>query len=537
MMGTKRKKMIMIEMMRHKLISWQALQEHYKALQHKKIPELFHSDPARFKSLSIIHDNVLIDYSKQRISSKTLELLCDLARECDVEYWRDCLFNGHEVNNTERKAALHTALRDKASKSIMVNNSNVLSAIKVALNKMLRFSESLRRERKFKHIVNIGIGGAHLGPYMVCEALKPYSDRGIDMHFVTNIDPAALHETLLKIDPHKTLFIICSKSFKTQETIANAVMAKAWLEEKLGLSDVSDHFVAATENNEAAINFGIKQEHIFPIWEWVGGRFSLWSSMGLTIAISIGAQNFQLLLDGASSMDHHFLEAPLEKNIPVILAMVGIWNINFEGHDTHAILPYNSYLHGLPRYIQQLDMESNGKSVTKSGQFIQDYKTGPIIIGQSGTQCQHSFFQLFHQGTKVVPADFIVALKSSLEDAKDQYKHLISNALAQVTALSDGANEKAPWNSFGGNRPTNMIVLPELNPYYLGMLLALYEHKIFIQGIVWDINSFDQPGVELGKNLEKDLYNVLFGSPDQSEASNTSRKLIDDLKSRMSSSH
>lgn len=493
-------------MSRTNLNEWKALKHHHDDTKNVTIHDLFSGSDIRFNDFRIQHEGLLYDYSKQRVSKQTINLLMDLARACDLENQRDKLFRGDVMNVTENRAVLHTALRDKTAKEILVDGENIIPLIQSTFAKMKDFTDKIRKEKRFKHVVNIGIGGSDLGPYMVSEALKPFCDRNISMYYVSNVDASHLAEVLLKIEPEQTLFIVTSKTFTTQETMCNAHTALEWMQKKLNKKEVSEHFVAATQNVSEAKKFGITEDNIFPMWDWVGGRYSLWSAIGLSFCISIGFENFQKMLDGAYAMDAHFKNAPLEKNIPVILALIGIWHRNFEGFDTVGIMPYDQYLHALPAYMQQLDMESNGKSVTRSGQQIKDYNTGPIIMGQTGTNGQHAFFQLVHQGTTVIPSDFIFSLKSQNPIGTHHMK-LAANAIAQTKALMDGRTNNNPHKVFTGNRPTNTIVLPELTPFYLGMLCAMYEHKVFVQGIIWDINSFDQCGVELGKILAKQILN------------------------------
>lgn len=517
---------------RTQMKSWRDLSAHYKKMEGTSITSLFSQDPKRFEDFHARHEGLILDYSKQRISGETLDKLLALAKECDITQWRDKMFAGDVLNITENRAVLHVALRDKDRKEITVEGENIIPLIQNAFAKMKTFTDKVRAEKKFTHIVNIGIGGSDLGPHMVCEALKPFSDRNISMYFVSNVDATHLAETLHCVEPEKTLFIVTSKTFTTQETMTNAISARKWLQKALGRDDVSDHFVAATQNVPEAIKFGVPKDSIFPIWDWVGGRYSLWSAIGLSFCFSIGFDNFQKMLDGAYSMDKHFLSAPLEKNIPVILALIGVWHRNFENFESVGIMPYDQYLHALPSYMQQLDMESNGKSITRAGHEILDYQTGPIIMGQPGTDGQHAFFQLVHQGTTIIPSDFIFSLKSQ-NPIDTHHEKLLANAIAQTKALMDGRSNKNPHKVFKGNRPSNSIVLPELSPYYLGMLLALYEHKVFVQGIIWDINSFDQCGVELGKKLANQIlehfgseYEGLSAKEDQADLDSSTLALM-----------
>ncbi|MDH5722721.1 MAG: glucose-6-phosphate isomerase [Alphaproteobacteria bacterium] len=490
------------------LDAWKDLLKHHQSISNTSIPELFYNDPGRFETFHKSLEGLTLDYSKQRITTQTIEKLCTLARACDLENWRDQMFEGVHVNTTENRAVLHTALRNKDLKSLEVEDKDIVPEIKAAYKKMENFTTKIRAEGKFSRVVNIGIGGSDLGPHMVAEALKPFSDPNIKVHYVSNVDSSHLLETFKTINPAKTLFIITSKTFTTQETMCNAHTARKLMQKALGKDDVGEHFVAATQNIEEAEKFGITEEHIFPIWDWVGGRYSLWSAIGLSFCIAIGFDNFQKLLDGAYTMDKHFRNAPLEENIPVLLALIGIWNRNFEGSESLGIIPYDQYLYFLPSHMQQLDMESNGKSVTRYGTPITDYKTGPIVLGQTGTDAQHAFFQSVHQGTEIIPCDFIFSLKSQKPAAGHHYK-LLANAIAQSKALMEGQSHDNPHKVFSGSRPSNTIVIEELDPYNLGLLMVMYEHKIFVQGIIWNINSFDQHGVELGKVIANQILHDL----------------------------
>lgn len=503
-------------MSRTQLQAWQDLLAHHERMQGVRISDLFAQDEARFAHFHVRHEGLMLDYSKQRITGETLAALMDLARACDLEGERDRLFSGAVMNITENRAVLHTALRDRASTEIIVDGENIVPMIRETFARMKDITDKVRAEKRFTHIINIGIGGSELGPNMVTQALRPFSDRGIQVHYVSNVDSSDLAEKLLLVEPEKTLFIVTSKTFTTQETMCNARSARRWLREVLGREDVSAHFMASTQNVKAALEFGILEENILPIWDWVGGRYSLWSAIGLSQCFAIGYENFEAMLAGAYAMDMHFRTAPLERNIPVLLGMIGVWHRNFEGFESVGIMPYDQYLHALPAYMQQLDMESNGKSVTRAGKPITDYKTGPIILGQAGTNGQHAFFQLVHQGTTIIPSDFIFSLKNQNPIGLHHLK-LTANAIAQTKALMDGCENDNPHKVFGGNRPSNTIVLDELTPYALGMLLAMYEHKVFVQGIIWDINSFDQCGVELGKVLAKQLINEFGNDADSRE--------------------
>lgn len=491
--------------------------------------ELFTDDPERFENFSVNTGSILLDYSKNRITKETMRLLLQLAVEAGVDEWRERMFSGEAINNTEGRAVLHVALRNALDRPILVAGEDVMPAVGRVLAHMRDFSEAVRdgtwtgqTNKRITDVVNIGIGGSDLGPVMVCEALRPYQQAGLNIHFVSNVDGTHITETLRGLSPETTLFIVASKTFTTQETIANAQTARAWLVEALGDTAVAKHFVALSTNEKAVAAFGIDVANMFEFWDWVGGRYSLWSAIGLPIAIAIGMNRFEELLAGGRAMDEHFRTAPFEQNLPVLLGMIGIWNSNFLGAETIAILPYDQYLHRLPAYLQQADMESNGKSITRDGRPV-EYATGPVLFGEPGTNGQHSFYQLLHQGTRLVACDFL-APAISHNPAGDHHPMLLSNFFAQTEALMQGKTEAeardelaqaglsadqidalAPHKVFAGNHPTNSILFPLLDPFTLGMLIALYEHKIFVQGIVWQINSFDQWGVELGKQLAKSI--------------------------------
>ncbi|MBL8659838.1 MAG: glucose-6-phosphate isomerase [Rhodospirillales bacterium] len=509
--------------------AWKALEEHAATLSAVTMRELFASDPDRFGRFSASTGGVLLDYSKNLITDQTVDLLLQLAREADLEEWRERMFSGAKINNTEGRAVLHIALRNRLDHPIEVDGEDVMPAVGRVLAHMRTFSDAVRdgswtgqTNERFTDVVNIGIGGSDLGPVMVTEALRPYHQAGLSVHFVSNVDGTHIAETLKGLSPETTLFIVASKTFTTQETIANAQSARAWLVEALGEAAVARHFVALSTNEKAVAAFGIDVANMFEFWDWVGGRYSLWSAIGLSIAIAIGMDRFEALLAGGRAMDEHFRATPLEANLPVLLAMIGVWNANFLGAEAIAVLPYDQYLHRLPAYLQQADMESNGKSVTRDGRRV-DYATGPILFGEAGTNGQHSFYQLLHQGTRRVACDFL-APATSQNPVGAHHPMLLSNFFAQTEALMKGKTEAearaelesagmaaeqvddlAPHKVFSGNRPTNSILFPALDPHTLGMLIALYEHKIFVQGIVWQINSFDQWGVELGKQLAKSI--------------------------------
>lgn len=514
---------------------YQQIQQYYK--QHGasiNIKKIFQEDDIRFDKFSLKLNTpkdgeILLDYSKNRITDEAWNMLMDLAESRDVVKTRNDMFNGERINITENRAVLHIALRNRSNKPIMVDGKDVMPEVNAVLDHMKEFTEQVLNgvwrgytNKKISDVVNIGIGGSDLGPLMVSEALKAYNT-GIRSHFVSNVDGTHIAETLKKLDPETTLFIIASKTFTTQETITNATAAKTWFLERCGEQEhVAKHFVALSTNKEKVAAFGINTKNMFEFWDWVGGRYSLWSAIGLSISLAIGFDNFEKLLEGAHYMDNHFLSAPLNENAPVILALMGIWYSNFYGAETHALLPYDQYLHRFAAYFQQGDMESNGKGVTKSGKRV-DFNTGPIVWGEPGTNGQHAFYQLIHQGTRLIPCDFIapVFTHNPVENG-GMHKILLANYLAQTEALMMGKTEEQaraelekagmsgekleqllPHKVFTGNRPTNSILVKKITPFVLGALIAMYEHKIFTQGVIWDVNSFDQWGVELGKQLAK----------------------------------
>jgi glucose-6-phosphate isomerase len=505
------------------LEEWQNLRHHYELTKDTSLRELFAADPERGKKMSLQVGDIYADYSKNRVTCETLPLLFELARARDVEALRDAMFKGEKINTTEDRAVLHTALRNQGTEHITVNGADVLPDIRAVLERMATFAAAIREGswlgftgKPIKTIINVGIGGSDLGPVMVYEALKFYSLRHLAVRFVSNVDSTHFVEAVRDLDPAETLFIIASKTFTTDETMTNAQSARQWLLETLhDEAAVAKHFVAVSTNAEEVTKFGIDTANMFGFWDWVGGRYSLTSAVGLSIMIAIGPDNFDELLKGFYQMDEHFRTAPLEQNLPVILALIGIWHNNFHGATTEAILPYDQYLSRFAAYFQQANMESNGKSVTKSGKRV-SYDTGPIIWGEPGTNGQHAFYQLLHQGTRLVPADFI-GFANPLNPLGEHHRKLTANLLAQTQALAFGKNaaevraegvaeELIAHKVFDGNRPTTTLLLPKLTPNSLGQLIALYEHKIFVQGAIWDINSFDQWGVELGKILAKDLY-------------------------------
>ncbi len=506
---------------RNRLKEWQALETHASEISNLPIKILFEVDRTRFDNFSTEYNGLLLDYSKNNITPETRNKLIALAQACDLEKWRDRMLAGDTINDTEGRAVLHTALRAPHDMSVTVHGENIMPAIQKAKKQLFKFCDGIRSEKKFTHIVNIGIGGSDLGTAMSYEALKAFKDPDIECHFVSNIDGTHLHEVLKCVEPKKTLFVVASKTFTTQETMTNATSAREWLTDKIGAEAAAHQFIGITKNIQNAVDFGIEDNHIFPIWDWVGGRFSMWSTVGLPLCIAIGSTAFQEFLDGAHAMDTHFKNAPLEQNIPVLLGLVGIWHRNFMNRRAISIVPYDQYLWRFPGYMQQLDMESNGKSIDRQEQDV-TYQTGPIVIGETGTNAQHAFFQLLHQGTEIIPCD-IIAIAKSQNPMGDHHKKLLANVIAQSKALMDGREHEDPNQAFKGNRPSNTIVIEELTPYSLGMLLALYEHKIFVQGIIWNINSFDQCGVELGKILAKQIMEQLNSSDqDQNNDSSTS---------------
>lgn len=538
------------------LASWKALQDHQKSIASKHMRSLFAEDPERFKKFSIRFGDILLDYSKNRIISETVPLLLNLAREVNLTQWIEKMFTGEKINSTEDRAVLHVALRNRSNTPILVDGKDVMPDVNRVLRQMRDFSTNVRNGewkgfsgKVITDIVNIGIGGSDLGPVMVTEALKPYGKPGLRAHFVSNVDGTHIAETLKMISPETTLFIIASKTFTTQETLTNANTAKEWLlKSAKNSSVVRKHFVALSTNADAVAKFGIDTNNMFEFWDWVGGRYSLWSAIGLSIALFIGMDNFEELLTGAHEMDNHFRNEPFEKNIPVIMGLLGIWYNDFFGAETHAIIPYDQYLHRFAAYFQQGDMESNGKRVTKKGEPV-DYSTGPIIWGEPGTNGQHAFFQLMHQGTRLIPTDFLAPVTSQ-NPIGEHHSILLSNFFAQTEALMKGKTEaeaKAeleaeglngdslkrllPHKVFPGNRPTNSILFQKLTPRMLGSLIAMYEHKIFVQGIVWNINSFDQWGVELGKQLAKKILPELSGSQTIAAHDSSTNGLINYYKS------
>ena len=508
---------------------WKALNEHFEQVSTKTIRELFAQDTNRASKFTLNELDLMLDYSKNRVDSTTIELLVNLAKARGLKDEIEKMFNGSKINQTEGRAVLHTALRNRSNKPVMVNGTDVMPEVNSVLEKMKTFSDKIRSGewkgftgKRIKHVVNIGIGGSDLGPVMAYQALKTYTSDQFDVSFVSNVDGTHIAECLKDKSAEETLFIIASKTFTTQETMTNAISAKNWLLESLKESEaVASHFVAVSTNTEKVTEFGINPDNMFVFWDWVGGRYSLTSAIGLPIMIAIGSENFFELLDGFHQMDNHFRHAPFEQNMPVILALLGIWYNNFYMAETHAILPYDQYMSRFAAYFQQADMESNGKYVDREGNPV-NYQTGPIIWGEPGTNGQHAFYQLIHQGTKLIPADFI-GFAQGHNPIGDHHQKLMSNFFAQTEALAFGrtedevkAKEKdeklVPFKVFEGNKPTNTIMAKKLTPQILGKLIAMYEHKIFTQGIIWNIFSFDQWGVQLGKELASMILPELLPS-------------------------
>ena len=527
------------------LPEWKNLENHYSEMESVHLRDLFLDDPDRAERLSIEDLEILLDYSKNRVTDETMEKLVALATAAGLAGAIERMFSGEKINLTEGRAVLHTALRNRSNQPVMVDGVDVMPGVREVLDKMVSFSDAVRSGRwtghtgkRIRNVVNVGIGGSDLGPVMAYEALKPYSDRAITVRFVSNIDGTHLAEAVRDLDPAETLFIIASKTFTTQETMTNAKSARAWLLESLEEeSAVARHFVALSTNHEAVSDFGIDaDENMFGFWDWVGGRYSLPSAIGLPLMLAIGGDNFFSLLDGYHAMDRHFRTTPFERNMPVVMALLGIWYNNFFGAQTHAILPYDQYLSRFAAYFQQADMESNGKSVTLQGEPV-SWQTGPAIWGEPGTNGQHAFYQLLHQGTKLVPADFI-GFAQSQNPIGDHHLKLIANLLAQPEALAFGKTAEeveaegtplklVPHRTFEGNRPSNTILARRLDPQTLGKLIALYEHKIFVQGVIWQVNSFDQWGVELGKVLAKRILPELQSEdqPDLKHDGSTNRQV------------
>lgn len=518
--------------------AWQALQAHAGQMKSVHIKELFAQDPQRFERYSFRFEDLLADFSKNRINEQTLQHLVALARECGLKEGIESLFNGDLINETEHRSVLHVALRNYSGQPLYTEGEDVMPQVQAVLAQMKAFCAQVHSGawkgytgKPIKYIVNIGIGGSDLGPLMVTEALKPFWVAGITPYFVSNVDATHIEETLKKVNPEETLFLIASKTFTTQETMTNALTARDWfLKSAVDAAHVARHFVALSTNEKAVTAFGIDKANMFQFWDWVGGRYSLWSAIGLSIALTIGFENFEALLKGAHASDNHFRNTAFEQNIPVLMALIGIWYVNFFGAQSEAILPYDQYLHRFAAYFQQGNMESNGKSVDRNGEPV-EYATGPVIWGEPGTNGQHAFYQLIHQGTPLIPCDFIAPAQSH-NPTGDHHAKLLSNFFAQTEALMNGKGEEeveqellaqgksaeevaklAPFKIFEGNRPTNSFLVKKVTPYTLGQLIALYEHKIFVQGVIWNIYSFDQWGVELGKQLANKILPELV-TPD-----------------------
>jgi len=543
----------------NKSSSWKALNSHFEEIKSIHMRDLFSNDNDRFNKYHIQYEDFLVDFSKNRITDKTLNLLLSLAKEAKLEDWRDRLFSGDKINFTENRSALHIALRNRSNNPILLDGKDIMPNVNKVLSQMKSFSNDVRSGKakgytgkKIKSVVNIGIGGSDLGPAMICEALKSYGTKDITPYFVSNIDGADISQTLEACDPETTLFIVASKTFTTQETMTNAYSARAWLLKHLkDQESIKNHFVAISTNEAAVEKFGINKDNMFEFWDWVGGRYSLWSAIGLSIAIYIGMENFEQLLNGAHDIDNHFKDAPLRENIPVMLALLGVWYINFFQLNTHAVLPYDQGLSLFPSYLQQADMESNGKFIDRNGEKIQ-YHSGPILWGESGTNGQHAFYQLIHQGTEVVPSDFIMPIHSHYSignNGNEHHKILIANFIAQTQSLMMGKTDAearaelknqsldedtiktlTPHKTFEGNRPSTSILFDKLTPKSLGRIIAIYEHKIFTQGVIWNINSFDQWGVEYGKQIAKLVLPKLIEPNETSGFDSSTNNLINYTK-------
>ncbi|WP_413484690.1 glucose-6-phosphate isomerase [Morganella psychrotolerans] len=535
--------------------AWKALEQHYSEIKSVHMRDLFAQDDNRFSRFSAAFgEEMLVDYSKNRITQETLDKLLSLAEECDVRGAIRSMFSGENINRTENRAVLHTALRHRDNTPVMTDGQDVMPQVRAVLEKMRLFSERIiggswkgYTGKAITDVVNIGIGGSDLGPYMVTEALKPYKNH-LDMHFVSNVDGTHIAETLKTLNPETTLFLIASKTFTTQETMTNAHSARDWfLAKAKDESEVAKHFVALSTNAAEVAKFGIDTDNMFEFWDWVGGRYSLWSAIGLSIVLSVGYDNFTALLDGAYAMDTHFTQTEFSQNIPVLLALIGLWYNNFFGSETEAILPYDQYMHRFAAYFQQGNMESNGKSVDRNGNVVTQ-QTGPVIWGEPGTNGQHAFYQLIHQGTKLIPCDFIAPAQSH-NPLGDHHNKLLSNFFAQTQALAFGKTREqvdaefaaqgknpadmdyvAPFKVFEGNRPTNSILLKSITPFSLGALIAMYEHKIFVQGTIMNIYSFDQWGVELGKQLANRILPELADSSPVESHDGSTNGLINRFK-------
>lgn len=536
--------------------AWKALEAHKAELSNTTIQDLFKQEKNRFDDYSLtFNDQILVDFSKNDINQTTLSHLRQLAQECELDNAKEAMFTGEKINRTENRAVLHTALRNRANTPVLVDGKDVMPEINAVLAKMKDFCQRIisgewkgYTGKAITDVVNIGIGGSDLGPYMVTEALRPYKNH-LNMHFVSNVDGTHIAETLKKVNPETTLFLVASKTFTTQETMTNAQSARDWLlKAAKNESAVAKHFAALSTNAKDVEKFGIDTNNMFEFWDWVGGRYSLWSAIGLSIALSIGFENFEALLSGAHEMDKHFRSAPIEKNIPTTLALVGLWNTNFLGAQTESILPYDQYLHRFAAYFQQGNMESNGKYVDRDGNIINNYQTGPIIWGEPGTNGQHAFYQLIHQGTTLIPCDFIAPAQTH-NPLADHHNKLLSNFFAQTEALAFGKTKEeieaefikagkslddvkniVPFKVFTGNKPTNSILVQKITPFTLGALIAMYEHKIFVQGVIFNIFSFDQWGVELGKQLANRILPELTDSEKVASHDSSTNGLINQFK-------
>ncbi|MEQ1553790.1 MAG: glucose-6-phosphate isomerase [Ferruginibacter sp.] len=517
-------------------LAWKKLETNYNNKKDISIKSLFENDTNRFSKFSIQTENILFDYSKNNVDDETINLLIQLANECGLKDAINAMFAAEKINKTEDRAVLHTALRNFSNKPVLQNGKDVMPNIQAVLAQMKNFCNNVHNgtwkgytNKKIKYIVNIGIGGSDLGPVMITEALKPYWVNGIETFFVSNIDGSHIAETFKKINAEETLFIIASKTFTTQETMTNAQTARNWFLENGGkVEDIAKHFVALSTNKTDVEKFGIDPQNMFEFWDWVGGRYSLWSAIGLSIALTIGYNNFEQLLKGAHAADVHFNETDFEKNIPVLMALIGIWYRNFYATTSEAILPYDQYLHRFAAYFQQGNMESNGKYIDRNGNKV-TYQTGPVIWGEPGTNGQHAFYQLLHQGTQIIPIDFIAAANSHNPIGDHQMK-LMSNFFAQSEALMNGSNNNNPYRVFEGNRPSNSFLLNKITPFSLGQLVAFYEHKIFAQGIIWNIFSFDQWGVELGKKLAVNIQAELVNDEEVKSHDSSTNGLINAYK-------
>ena len=535
--------------------AWQQLKEHATEMKQVHLRELFRDDPDRFSKYSLRLEDTLFDYSKNIFSAKTLALLQQLAAECKVPEAMEAMFNGDMINETEKRSVLHTALRNFSGQPVYSEGEDVMPEVKKVLRKMKTFSDAVHSGKfrgytgkRLKYIVNIGIGGSDLGPQMVTEALRPYKVKDIETYFVSNVDGTHIVETLKKVKPDRTLFLIASKTFTTQETMTNAHTARDWfLKKAKDEKHIAKHFVALSTNKKEVVKFGIDKKNMFEFWDWVGGRYSLWSAIGLSIVLSIGYKNYEQLLKGGYSTDLHFRNTPFDRNIPVIMALLGCWYTNFFGAQSETILPYDQYMYRFAAYFQQGNMESNGKSTDRNGEKV-TYSTGPVIWGEPGTNGQHAFYQLIHQGTPMIPCDFIAPAQTH-NPVGDHHPKLLSNFFAQTEALMNGKTEQEaekelekagltneeisrllPFKLFSGNRPTNSFLLKKITPYSLGQLIALYEHKIFVQGIIWNIFSFDQWGVELGKQLATRILGELEAAGDVSTHDSSTNGLINAWK-------